>query len=129
MNEQEQELIVTETSQNVIAEEQSSQPAVNQTIIINQQPQERIVRIEVEKQPSNKMGTSGMVLSILAVVFCWLPVVNIILFILGFVFSFIGVFKAPRGKAIAGLILCSVLLFIGTIALSTLIENLPAPEF
>ncbi len=53
----------------------------------------------------NGPGSAGLVLSILGLVLCWVPIANLILWFLGFLFSFIGVFKRPRGKAIAGLII------------------------
>ena len=67
-----------------------------------QQPQ------PVQPQPvrrSNGIATAGLVLSILGLALCWIPIVDVILWFLGFLFSFIGVFKRPRGKAIAGLII------------------------
>ena len=45
----------------------------------------------------------GFVLALLALLGCWIPVLNWILWLLGFIFSFIGIFKSPRGLAIAGL--------------------------
>jgi len=53
----------------------------------------------------NGIATAGLVLSILGLALCWLPFVDVILWFLGLLFSFIGVFKRPRGKAIAGLII------------------------
>ncbi len=54
-------------------------------------------------------------LSIIGLVLCWVPFVDIVLWFLGFLFSFIGMFKRPKGVAIAGLvisIICLVMLFI-----------------
>ena len=67
----------------------------------------------VQPQPQpvrrrNGIGTAGLVLSIIGMALFWLPVVNVILWFLGFLFSFIGVFKRPRGKAIAGLVISIV---------------------
>ncbi|MCM1041649.1 MAG: hypothetical protein NC396_04375 [Bacteroides sp.] len=53
----------------------------------------------------NGLGVAGFVLALLSAIFCWLPVFNFILFGLGLIFSFIGVFKTPRGLAIAGLVI------------------------
>ena len=47
-------------------------------------------------------------MSIVGLALCWVPIVNVILWFLGFLFSFIGVFKRPKGKAIAGLIISVV---------------------
>lgn len=51
------------------------------------------------------MGTAGFILALLALIFCWVPVLDWILWILGLVLSFCGVFKAPKGLAIAGLVI------------------------
>ncbi len=66
-----------------------------QTVIIQQAP----------SQGSNGLGTAGFILALLALIFCWVPVLDWILWILGLVFSFCGVFKAPKGLAIAGLVI------------------------
>ncbi len=69
--------------------------------------------IYVERKRSNGFGVAGFVLAVLGLVFCWVPVMDWILWALGFIFSLIGLFKAPRGLAIAGLIIS----FIGMILL------------
>ena len=72
------------------------------------QPQPVQQHQPVQPQPvrrSNGIATAGLVLSILGLALCWIPIVDVILWFLGFLFSFIGVFKRPRGKAIAGLII------------------------
>lgn len=51
----------------------------------------------------NGMGVTGFVIALIAFVFCWLPILNWILWILGLIFSVIGMFKKPKGFAIAGL--------------------------
>ncbi|MCD8303367.1 MAG: zinc ribbon domain-containing protein [Prevotellaceae bacterium] len=60
---------------------------------------------------SNGLGIAGMVLAILAFFLGWVPVLGWILWALGAIFSFIGLFKSPRGTAIAGFIIS----FIGLI--------------
>jgi hypothetical protein len=67
-------------------------PQGGQTIIINQQSFQK-----------NGIGTAGFVLALLGLIFCWVPVLNWILWILGLIFSFVGVFKIPKGLSIAGL--------------------------
>ncbi len=64
-----------------------------QTIVINQ----------VSK--SNGMGVAGFVLALLALMFGWVPFFGWVVWFLGLLFSFIGIFKSPRGLAIAGLII------------------------
>ena len=66
----------------------------NPTIIVNQ---------PVPK--SNGMGTAGFVLALLALFLGWVPVVGWILWVLGLIFSCVGVFQTPKGLAIAGLII------------------------
>lgn len=68
----------------------------------------------VIRPKTNAMGTAGFVLALLAWIFCWVPVVDVILWILGLIFSVIGLFKAPRGLAIAGTVL-SLLSILGVI--------------
>ena len=73
-------------------QEKMSGNPVHQTIIIRE-----------ESRKSNGLGTAGFVLALLALLGCWIPVLNWILWLLGFIFSFIGICKSPRGLAIAGL--------------------------
>ncbi len=73
---------------------------------------------------SNGLGIAGFVLALLALLLCWIPVLDWILWVLGLVFSFIGVFKAPRGMAIAGLVISLIgiivlILVLGVFAAAT----------
>ncbi len=61
-------------------------------------------------------------LAILALVFCWVPVLDWILWFLGALFSVIGLFKSPRGLAIAG----TVISFIGVIIMIALVGAIMA---
>ncbi len=54
---------------------------------------------------SNGIGTAGFVLALISAIFCWVPGVNWIIWFLGALFSFFGLFKRPRGIAVAGFIL------------------------
>ena len=67
---------------------------------------------EFEKK-SNGIGTAGFVLSLIAIFLGWIPFLGWIIWLLGVIFSFIGVFKTPNGLSIAGLIIS----FIGVIML------------
>lgn len=60
--------------------------------------------VVVQKQ-SNGMGTAGFVLALISLFFGWVAVAGWILWLLGTIFSFVGLFKAPRGLAIAGIII------------------------
>lgn len=82
----------------------------DQTIIVTQ-----------ARNTSNSIGVAGFVLSLIAFFLGWIPILGWLLWLLGLVFSFAGVFKEPRGLAIAGLvisllgiiILFMILLFFG----------------
>ena len=95
--------------------EDISQPKNNaenagQTIIINQ---------EVPKK-SNGMGTAGFVLALLGLILCWIPVLDWILWLLGLIFSIIGVFRQPKGLAIAGLVISCLGLIILIVVLGAI---------
>lgn len=79
------------------------------------------VIVNKTENPSNGIGTAGFILALLAIIFCWVPVLNWILWVLGLIFSFVGVFKPKKGLAIAGLVLSVIgiiviIALIGTIA-------------
>lgn len=60
--------------------------------------------VYVERR-TNGLGTAGFVLAVLTIVLGWIPVFGWFTWALGLLFSFIGMFKAPRGLAIAGFII------------------------
>ena len=64
------------------------------------------------EKKSNGIGIAGFVLALLGVLLFWIPVLNWILWLLGLIFSFIGVFKQPKGLAIAGLVLSFISIII-----------------
>lgn len=64
------------------------------------------------EKKSNGIGIAGFVLALLGVFLFWIPVINWILWLLGLIFSFIGVFKQPKGLAIAGLVLSFISIII-----------------
>jgi len=78
--------------------------------------------IIVNTQKSNGIGVAGFVLAIVAVFLGWVPVLGWILWFLGLLLSFIGVFKEPRGLAIAGLIVS----LIGIILILTIFGSILA---
>ena len=80
-------MVMTSDSQN---EQSKSGP----TVIINQ----------IDKK-TNGIGTAGFVLSLIAIFLGWVPVLGWILWLLGLIFSIVGIFKEPKGFAIAGLVL------------------------
>ncbi len=76
------------------------------------------VIINDQRSKGNAVGIAGFVLALVALVFSWVPVLNWILWIVGLILSAIGVFKVPRGLAIAGLVisLVSVIIIIAVVA-------------
>lgn len=81
----------------------------NQTIII-QQP----------TRQSNGTGTAGFVLALISLILSWVPGVGWIIWFLGFLLSFIGMFKSPRGLAITGFIISIIDLIILIALIGTL---------
>ena len=69
---------------------------------------QQIIINQAAPKKSNGIGIAGFVLALIALFLGWVPVLGWILGILGFVFSFIGVFKKPKGLAIAGLIIATI---------------------
>jgi hypothetical protein len=84
----------------------------NQTPTNQSQPtQENTRTVYVQQAPpaeKNGLGTAGFILSLIALFFGWIPIFGWIIWVLGLIFSFIGIFKKPRGLAIAGLIISVV---------------------
>ena len=81
------------------------QPAV-QPVYASQQPQQaNQTTVIVNERKSNGIGTAGFIFALLGIILSWVPLVDFIIWFLGFLFSFIGLFKAPRGLAITGFIL------------------------
>lgn len=74
-------------------------------------PQPTIIVNQITK--TNGMAVAGFVLALLGLLLCWVPVLDWILWVLGVIFSFVGMFRTPKGFAIAGLIIS----FIGVIIL------------
>lgn len=91
---------------------------------ISQQPQswqnQQIVVNNTLENRGNGLGTAGFVLALLGVLLFWVPGLDWLLWVLGLIFSFIGVFKAPRGLAIAGLVLSFIDLIILFVAVSAI---------
>ena len=83
-------------------------------------PQPTPVQMVPRGRAKNGMGTAGFVLSLLALLLCWVPIVDVILFILGLVFSIVGISRKNRekGLAIAGLVISIVIFFIFIMALA-----------
>ena len=95
----------------------STQQPMQQTVIVQQQ----------EQRKSNGMGTAGFVLALIGFFLSWIPILGWVIWFLGVLFSAIGVFRTPRGMAIAGLCISFIgLIFLITVAgmLSTWLSTL-----
>ena len=81
-----------------------------QTITINQQ----------ERRSTNGLGTAGFILALLGLIFNWVPGLGWVLWALGLIFSFVGIFRTPRGLAIAGLVISCIALIVLIILVSAI---------
>ena len=72
-----------------------------------------------ETKPTNGLGIAGMVIGIISYVFCWIPVLNFILGLIGVILSSIGLARREQyrlnGCAIAGLVLSIIGFVVGII--------------
>lgn len=84
-------------------------------------PKQTVIVNQIEKK-SNGLGTAGFVLALISLFFGWIPLFGWLIWVLGLIFSFIGIFKSPRGLAIAGLVisLIGVILLLFVFAASAL---------
>ena len=74
--------------------QQPAQTEVQPTFVIQQAP-----------AASNAMGTAGFIIALVTIFLFWIPVLGWILWLLGLIFSGIGVTRKPKGLAIAGLVI------------------------
>ncbi len=84
--------------------------------------------IQIQQEGNNGIGTAGFILALVALVFGWIPVLGQIAWLLGLIFSAVGISKANKvnkGKglsiagliiSLAGLILTIILFSVGAVA-------------
>ncbi|MDR2538046.1 MAG: hypothetical protein LBC43_00070 [Bifidobacteriaceae bacterium] len=80
-------------------------------------PPIEVIYVSEEK---NSFGTAGFILALAGLIFSWIPYLGWTCWVLGVVFSIIGLFKDPKGLAIAGLVIS----FIGIIVLMVIFAGL-----
>lgn len=68
-------------------------------------PQNQTITVQYKAPERNGVGTAGFIFALLSMCFSWLPGVNWVVWFLGALFSFIGLFFRPRGLAIAGFLI------------------------
>lgn len=73
---------------------QNPQNQSGQTIIINQ-----------PENKTNGMGIAGFIIALVSIFLGWIPILGWIMWLLGLIFSIIGVLRTPRGLAIAGIVI------------------------
>lgn len=71
----------------------------------NQENSSQTIIIKQDEKKSNGIGTAGFVLALIALFLGWIPVLGWIIWLLGLILSFVGVFKTPKGLSIAGLVI------------------------
>lgn len=69
-----------------------------------------------QRSENNGIGTAGFVLALISFLGFWLPYVNGLTWLLGLIFSVIGVSRPPRGLAVAGLVISVLGLILGILA-------------
>ena len=90
------------------AQQEQTQSQSEQTQGQSGQPQDQsgqTIIVEQAESQKNGIGVAGFVLALIAVFFGWIPVLGWVVWLLGTIFSFAGVFKEPKGLAIAGLVI------------------------
>lgn len=83
--------------------------------------QSTIIVNTTQLTPSNGVGTAGFVLALIGLFLSWIPVLGWMIWFLGLILSFCGIFKTPKGLAITGLIISLIdfivlVAMVGTIA-------------
>lgn len=73
---------------------------------------------------SNGIGKAGFILAIIALFLGQMPVIGWIIWVLGLIFSIIGIFKVPRGLAIAGLVISLIGAFLLLVVFASIREVL-----
>ena len=74
---------------------------------------------------TNGLGIAGFVVSLVALVLCWIPWVNGVLALTGVILSAIALRKKPKGLAIAGLIIGGLLIVVSIILIIYIVEEGP----
>lgn len=87
--------VIQQFAQPIVQPKVAEQPAYQPT------PQQQVVVNQIEHR-SNGVGTAGFVIALICACLSWLPGVNVFLWFIGLLLSFIGMFKRPRGLAVVG---------------------------
>lgn len=77
---------------------------------------------QVVSIPHNSLGTAGFVLALIGVFTSWIPVLGWLIWLIGAILSVVGLFRTPKGMAIAG----TVISFFDFILLVTVVGTIAA---
>lgn len=88
----------------------------------HQPPHQTVIIHPAPPSQSNGVGIAGFVLALISVFLGWIPVLGWIMWFLGLLFSFIGIFKVPRGLAIAGLVISLIGLILLLVVFGALVS-------
>lgn len=69
----------------------------------------------LQSSKTNGIGMAGFVTALLSWIFIWALPISIVLWFFGILFSTIGLFKRPRGFAVAGFIMTTIVIVIAII--------------
>lgn len=81
---------------------------------------QQAVYVNMPGKQSNGIGTTGLVFAILGLFLGLIPFLGWIIWFLGALFSFIGLFKSPRGCAIAGFIISFIWVIIFVVVIGSI---------
>lgn len=94
------------------AQPQYQPQAAQQPFQQNTNATQQAVYVNMSGKQSNGIGTTGLVFAILGLFLGVIPILGWVIWFLGLLFSFIGMFKSPRGCAIAGFIISIIWLIV-----------------
>ena len=86
-------------------------------------PQPTIIVNTTQPTRSNGVGTAGFVLALIGLFLSWIPILGWLIWFLGLILSFCGIFRTPKGLAIAGLVV-SLIDFIVLVAVLGTVASL-----
>lgn len=89
----------------------------------NKREQVNTVNVSAQvQQERNPLGTAGFILALIQLFLSWIPFIGWVLWVLGAIFSVVGLFRRPKGLAIAGTVISFIglilIIFLGVVGLA-----------